>query len=63
MRLCATTLSASNMASGSINQIVAEKLDMNNSHDWKFKMTNFLMGKGYWEYIEGEHEEAPHIPE
>ena len=24
-------------------------------------MTNFLMGKGYWEYIEGEHEEAPVI--
>ena len=26
-------------------------------------MTNFLMGKGYWEYVEGEHEEAPELPE
>ena len=27
------------------------------------RMTNFLMGKGYWEYVEGEHEEAPELPE
>ena len=26
-------------------------------------MTNFLMGKGYWDYIEGEHETAPRVPE
>ena len=26
-------------------------------------MTNFLMGKGYWKYVEGEHEEAPELPE
>ena len=25
-------------------------------------MTNFLMGKGYWEYIDGDQEEAPVIP-
>ena len=41
-----------------INQIVSEKLDDNNFHEWKFRMTNFLMRKGYWEYIEGENEEA-----
>ena len=46
-----------------INQIVSEKLDDNNFHAWKFRMTNFLMGKGYWEYIDGEHEEALLIPE
>ena len=46
-----------------INQIVAEKLDKNNFHAWKFRMTNFLMGKGYWEYIEGEQESAPELPE
>ena len=54
---------ADNMSGENINQIVAEKLDKNNFHAWKFRMTNFLMGKGYWEYIEGEHEEAPVIPE
>ena len=46
-----------------INQIVSEKLDDNNFHAWKFRITNFLMGKGNWEYIEGEHEEASVIPE
>ena len=44
-------------------QIVTEKLDKNNFVVWKFRMTNFLMGKGYWDYIEGDLEEAPQIPE
>ena len=26
-------------------------------------MTNFLMGKGYWELIEGDHETPPTVPE
>ena len=26
-------------------------------------MTNFLMGKGYWEYIEGEEETTPELLE
>ena len=26
-------------------------------------MTNFLLGKGYSDYIEGEHEIAPGVPE
>ena len=46
-----------------INQILSEKLDKNNFHAWKFRMTNFLMGKGYWEYIDGDKEDAPEIPE
>ena len=50
------------MASDNINQIVQEKLDKNNFHAWRFHMTNFLMGKGYWDYIEGEHETAPRVP-
>ena len=54
---------ADNMSGENINQIVAEKLAKNNFHARKFRMNNFLMGKGYWEYIEGEHEEAPVIPE
>ena len=47
------------MASDNANQIVSEKLDKNNYHAWKFRMTNFLMGKGYWEYIDGDLEMAP----
>ena len=51
------------MASDSINQIVQEKLDKNNFNAWRFCITNFLMGKGYWDYIKGEHEIAPVVPE
>ena len=28
-----------------------------------FRMTNFLMGKGFWEYIDGDQEEAPELLE
>ena len=35
---------------------ISDKLDKNNFHAWKFRMTNFLMGKGYWEYIDGDQE-------
>jgi len=49
--------------SDGVNQIVGELLDKNNFHVWKFRMTNFLMGKGFWEYVEGEHEEPPELPE
>ena len=47
----------------SLSNIVGDKLDKNNFHAWKFRMTNFLMGKGYWEYIRGEMEEMPELPE
>ena len=51
------------MATENASQIVTEKLDKNNFPAWKFRMTNFLMGKGYWDYIEGDLEEAPKISE
>ena len=44
-------------------QIVTEKFDKINFAVWKFRMKNFLMGKGYWEKMEGDLEEAPEIPE
>ena len=47
--------------SDGINQIVSEKLDKNNFHAWKFRKTNFLMGKGYWEDIDGDLENAPEV--
>ena len=47
-----------------INGLISEKLDKNNFHAWKFRMTNFLMmGKGCWEYIEGDQVAPPQIPE
>jgi hypothetical protein len=46
-----------------INQIVSEKFDKNNFHAWKFRMINFLMGKKIWDYVEGENEDPPELPE
>ena len=56
-------LQCSIMASDSLSQIVTEKLDKNNFQAWKFRMTNFLMGKGYWEFITWNKEPAlPNVP-
>ncbi|MCO5559375.1 hypothetical protein L7F22_012974 [Adiantum nelumboides] len=44
-----------------ISGFVRDKLDKNNLHAWKFRMTNFLMGKGYWNYIDGNQEEMPEL--
>jgi hypothetical protein len=38
----------------SLSQIVIEKLDKNNFQVWKIRIMNFLMGKGYWEFITGD---------
>ena len=46
-----------------LSNIVGDKPDKNNFHAWKFRMKNFLMGKGYLEYIEGDQEKALEIPE
>ena len=31
-----------------------EKLDKDNYQPWKFRMSNYLMGKGLWGYVTGE---------
>jgi hypothetical protein len=49
------------MANG-LSQIAIEKLDKNNFQVWKFRIMNFLMGKGYWEFITGDEIEPP-LPE
>jgi hypothetical protein len=49
------------MADG-LSQIAIEKLDENNFQMWKFRIMNFLMGKGYWEFITGDEKEPP-LPE
>ena len=52
------------MASDSLSQIVTEKIDKNNFQAWKFRMTNFLMEKGYWKFITGNEGELvlPNVP-
>ena len=48
--------------SDGFNQIVSEKLEKNKYPAWKFRMTNFLKGKGYWDYVDGDNEAAPETP-
>jgi hypothetical protein len=43
----------------SLSQIAIEKLDKNNFQVWKFRIMNFLMGKGYWEFIISDEIEPP----
>jgi hypothetical protein len=40
-------------------QIAIDKLDENNFQMWKFRIMNFLMGKGYWEFITNDEKELP----
>jgi hypothetical protein len=40
-----------------LSQIAIEKLHKNNFQVWKFRIMNFLMGKGYWEFIIGDEKE------
>jgi hypothetical protein len=42
-----------------LSQITIEKLDKNNFQVWKFRIMNFLMGKGYWEFINGDEKGPP----
>jgi hypothetical protein len=42
-----------------LSQITIEKLNKNNFQLWKFRIMNFLMGKGYWEFITGDEKEPP----
>ncbi|MCO5551812.1 hypothetical protein L7F22_005315 [Adiantum nelumboides] len=44
-------------------QIVSEKLTEDNFHAWKFRITNYLKSKGYWDYIEGANEAPPVNPD
>jgi hypothetical protein len=49
------------MADG-LFQIAIDKLNKNNFQVWKFRIMNFLMGKGYWEFITGDEKKRP-LPE
>jgi len=46
------------------SQIAIEKLDKNNFQVWKFRIMNFLMGKGYWEFVTSDEnllsQKTPH---
>ncbi|MCO5593237.1 hypothetical protein L7F22_047244 [Adiantum nelumboides] len=44
-------------------KIVSDKLTEDNIRAWKFKITNYLKDKSYWEYAEGANEAPPIIPD
>ena len=44
------------MVDNSGNPII-EKLDKNNYPSWKFRVTNFLIGKGLYEFVSREEKE------
>jgi len=43
--------------SKNLSTIVSEKLDKDNFQAWKSRMTNFLMGKAIWPFINGDEQE------
>ena len=43
--------------SENLSTIVSEKLEKDNFQAWKFRMTNFLMGKGLWSFTNGDEQE------
>jgi hypothetical protein len=45
----------------SLFQIAIEKLHKNNFQVWKFRIMNFLMGKGYWEFVTIGEKEPPFL--
>jgi hypothetical protein len=45
-----------------LSQIAIKKLDKKNFQVWKFRIMNFLMGKGYWEFVTSDETEPP-LPE
>jgi hypothetical protein len=42
-----------------LSQIAIEKLDKNNFQMRKFRIMNFLMGKGYWKFITRDDTKPP----
>jgi hypothetical protein len=44
-----------------LSHIAIKKLNKNNFQVWKFRIMNFLMGKGYWEFITGDEKEPPFL--
>ena len=40
-----------------MSTIISEKLERDNFQAWRFKMTNLLMGKEIWPFINGDDQE------
>jgi hypothetical protein len=44
-----------------LSQITIEKSNKNNFQVWKFRIMNFFMRKGYWEFITSDEKEPPFL--
>ena len=41
------------------SSLPTEKLDRSNYASWSYKMHQYLLGHGYWSYVEGANDVAP----
>ena len=44
---------------GMASSLPTEKLDRNNYASWFYKMHQYLLGHGYWSYVDGANDTAP----
>ena len=47
------------MDRGMASSLPPEKLDRTNYASWSYKMHQYLLGHGYWSYVEGANDAAP----
>ena len=47
------------MDRGMASSLPTEKLDRSNYALWSYKMHWYLLGHGYWSYVDGAHAAAP----
>ena len=47
------------MDRGMATSLSTEKLDRTNYASWSYKMHQYLLGHGYWSYVEGANDAAP----
>ena len=47
------------MDRGMGSSLPTEKLDRSNYASWSYKMHQYLLGHGYWSYVEGANDAAP----
>ena len=47
------------MDRGMASSLPTEKLDRSNYASWSYKMHQYLLGHGYWSYVDGANDAAP----
>ena len=47
------------MDRGMASSLPTEKLDRTNYTSWSYKMHQYLLGHGYWSYVDGANDAAP----